>query len=209
MASERQIAANRRNARHSTGPRSTSGKKRASGNAFRHGLTKPISSAEFEREVEKLAGQIAGATEDPISLELARNAAAAELELARVRRVKAALIDRVAAFGRFDVPNRFASPKNELAWILQHFCGATTPEIRGRSLAGDARAGAPAHGGGGATRAPQPAQAAALRSPRRHAQRPRHPLDRKESIYYGNILRLCAHFAKQTQFVVGFQVLIR
>jgi hypothetical protein len=125
MASERQIEANRRNARHSTGPRSTSGKKRASGNAFRHGLTKPISSAEFEREVEKLARQIAGDTEDRVTRELARDAAAAELELARVRRVKAALIDRMAAFGRFDVPNRFASPKDEFAWILQHFCGAT------------------------------------------------------------------------------------
>jgi hypothetical protein len=100
-------------------------REKASGNAFRHGLTKPISSAEFEREVEKLAGQIAGATEDPISLELARDAAEGELELARVRRVKAALIDRVAAFGRFDVPKRFASPKDEAAWILQHFCGAT------------------------------------------------------------------------------------
>jgi hypothetical protein len=97
MASERQIAANRRNARNSTGPRSTSGKKRASGNAFRHELTRPISSAAFEREVEKLAGQIAGDTEDKITLELARDAAEAELELARVRRVKAELIDRVAA----------------------------------------------------------------------------------------------------------------
>jgi hypothetical protein len=125
MASERQIEANRRNARHSTGPRSTSGKKRASGNAFRHGLTKPISSAEFEREVEKLARQIAGDTEDRVTLELARDAAAAELELARVRRVKAALIDRMAAFGRFDVPPRFASPKDEAAWILQHYFSAT------------------------------------------------------------------------------------
>jgi hypothetical protein len=75
-------------------------------------------------------------------------------------------------------------------------CGRT-PEIRRGSLAGDARAGAPAHGRGGATRAPQPAQAAALRSPRRHAQRPRHPLDRKESIYSRNILRLRpVHFCK-------------
>jgi hypothetical protein len=42
MASERQIAANRQNARKSTGPRSASGKKRASWNAYRHGLSKPI-----------------------------------------------------------------------------------------------------------------------------------------------------------------------
>jgi hypothetical protein len=57
MASSRQIEANRRNARNSTGPRSTSGKKRASQNAFRHGLTKRIASAEFDREVETLARQ--------------------------------------------------------------------------------------------------------------------------------------------------------
>jgi hypothetical protein len=125
MASERQIAANRRNAHSSSGPRTPSGKKRASQNAFRHGLTKRISSAEFDREVEELAGQIAGDTEDRITLELARDAAAAELALARVRRVKSALIARVAALGRFDVPKRFQSPKDEAAWIMLHYCGAT------------------------------------------------------------------------------------
>ena len=125
MASDRQIAANRRNARNSTGPRSTSGRKRASQNAFRHGLTKRISSAEFDREVETLARQIAGDTEDKLKIELARDAAEAELELARVRRVKVALIQRVIAFGRFDVPNRFASPKDEVAWIMQRYFGAT------------------------------------------------------------------------------------
>jgi hypothetical protein len=44
MASEGQIAANRRNARKSTGPRSSGGRKRASRNAYRHGLTLSISS---------------------------------------------------------------------------------------------------------------------------------------------------------------------
>ncbi len=117
MASERQIAANRRNARTSTGPRSPSGKKRASQNALRHGLTRPMSSAAFDREVEALARQLAGDTEDKVTVELARAAAEAELELARVRRVKIALIERVAAFGRFDVPKLFQSPKDELAWI--------------------------------------------------------------------------------------------
>jgi hypothetical protein len=125
MASERQIEANRRNARNSTGPRSWSGKKRASANAFRHGLTKPISGAAFAQEVEKLAAHIAGATKDKITPELARDAAVAELELARVRDMKGALIDRAAAFGRFKVRNRFASPKDEAAWIFQHYFGAT------------------------------------------------------------------------------------
>jgi hypothetical protein len=125
MPSERQIEANRRNARSSTGPRSDSGKKRASQNAFRHGLTKRISSAAFDHAVETLARQIAGDTENKITIELARDAAEAELELARVRQVKVALIERVAAFGRFDVPKRFASPKDEAAWIMLHYAGAT------------------------------------------------------------------------------------
>jgi hypothetical protein len=124
MASDRQIQANRRNARDSTGPRSSSGKKRASQNAFRHGLTTRLSGPEFARAVETLARQIAGDSEDKITIERARDAAEAELELARVRRVKVALIERVTAFGRFGVPKRFA-PKDEVAWILLQDFGAT------------------------------------------------------------------------------------
>ncbi|MGO8911487.1 MAG: hypothetical protein ACLQDM_19495 [Bradyrhizobium sp.] len=75
--------------------------------------------------MERLARQIARDTEDKITIELARDAAEAMLELARVRSVKAALIERVAAFGRFNVPSRFASPKDEGAWIMQHYWGAT------------------------------------------------------------------------------------
>jgi hypothetical protein len=52
---------------------------------------KPISSAPLEHEVEKPAGQIAGDTEDRITIELARDAAEAELELARIGRLKVAL----------------------------------------------------------------------------------------------------------------------
>ncbi len=39
MASEKQIAANRQNARKSTGPKTDAGKQRSRQNAFRHGLT--------------------------------------------------------------------------------------------------------------------------------------------------------------------------
>ena len=84
MASERQLAANRANARKSTGPRSASGKKRASRNALKHGLTTPVSGAEFIREIEALAGQIADDPEDRLRMVAARDAAAAQLELTRV-----------------------------------------------------------------------------------------------------------------------------
>jgi hypothetical protein len=103
MASERQIAANRRNARKSTGPRSGAGRKRASRNAHRHGLSLNItSSAAFAKQLDKLARKIAGNTDDAIVLERAREVAQAELDLARVRRAKVALIERASAFGELD-----------------------------------------------------------------------------------------------------------
>ena len=105
MASERQIAANRRNARESTGPRSGAGKKRASGNAYRHGLTLSVTStAAAAKQLDKLACEIAGNNEDAIVLERARAIAQAELDLARVRRAKVALIERASAFGELDPP---------------------------------------------------------------------------------------------------------
>jgi hypothetical protein len=105
MASERQIAANRRNARRSTGPRSGAGKTRASRNAYRHGLTLNITStAEYAKQLETLVRKIAGGTKDPVKLERARAIAQADLELARVRRAKVALIERASAFGELDPP---------------------------------------------------------------------------------------------------------
>ena len=51
MASKKQIAANRRNAQKSTGPRSEEGKARSSQNAFKHGLTsRTVCLAEEDEE---------------------------------------------------------------------------------------------------------------------------------------------------------------
>ena len=86
MASERQIAANRRN-------------------AYRHGLTLSItSSAAVAKQLDNLVRKIAGDSEDAIVLERARAIAQAELDLARVRRAKLALIERASAFGELDPP---------------------------------------------------------------------------------------------------------
>jgi hypothetical protein len=105
MASERQIAANRRNARKSTGPRSGAGRKRASRNAYRHGLTLSITStAAFAKQLDTLVRKIAGDTEDAITLERALQIAQAELDLSRVRRAKVSLIERASAFGELDPP---------------------------------------------------------------------------------------------------------
>jgi hypothetical protein len=103
VASERQIAANRSNADRSTGARSKAGKTRASRNACRHGLCSSISSsAAFAKELQQLARRIAGDTKDQLLMHHALTIAEAELELARVRRAKVALIQRVCAFGTLE-----------------------------------------------------------------------------------------------------------
>ena len=129
MASERQIAANRRNARKSTGPRSGAGRKRASRNAYRHGLTLNIAStAAFAKRLDKLARKIAGNTDDAITLERARAIAQAELELARVRRAKIALFERASAFGELDPPRLFRSVTQIIRTINALDRGSFLPE---------------------------------------------------------------------------------
>ena len=121
MASTKQIAANRRNAKRSTGPRTAGGKNRASGNALRHGLTRRLSGAEFARDVEALAREIAGGNAS--AMPWAREAAEAALELDRVRRTKVAVIEHVAALGRLDPAPIFRAPLDEAAWIILHYWG--------------------------------------------------------------------------------------
>jgi len=81
------------------------GRRRASRNAYRHGLTLSINStAAFAKQLDTLVRKIAGDSEDAIVLERARAIAQAELDLARVRRAKLALIERASAFGELDPP---------------------------------------------------------------------------------------------------------
>jgi hypothetical protein len=109
VASERQIAANRRNARKSTGPRSHAGKRRASRNAYRHGLTLSTSSAPAVEQIEQLAREIAGSSENEILLAHARTIAEAVFDLARIRQTKVSLIERIMAMGALD-PMRYRRP---------------------------------------------------------------------------------------------------
>jgi hypothetical protein len=103
MTTQRQIEANRRNAGKSTGPRSRGGKQRARSNAYQHGLTTSrVFSAAVAKQAEKLMREIAGKTKNPLVLHHAREAAYAEIELSRVRRVKVALIEQAAALGRVE-----------------------------------------------------------------------------------------------------------
>jgi hypothetical protein len=132
MATERQIAANRRNAGKSTGPRSRAGKKRARQNAYQHGLTtSPHDSATVAKQVERLAREIAGNTDNEIVLQHAREAAQAEIDLARVRRVKVAFIERASAIGTLDRPQIFNSVR-EASRFLNSIGRGETPTLPDR-----------------------------------------------------------------------------
>jgi hypothetical protein len=74
------------------------GKKRVSGNAYRHGLSLTISSiAPYTKSVDDLAKKIAAGAADARLLQRARAVAEAELDLRRVRTTKVTLIQRVHA----------------------------------------------------------------------------------------------------------------
>jgi hypothetical protein len=133
MATQKQIDANRRNARKSTGPRSASGKKRASYNAYRHGLSRPMLGAEHRRAVEALAARILadhGKANDLHALASAREIAEADFELARIRCSKVALIERVHALGPLEPRKLFGTKRDEAAWAAHYFLGATLGNIR-------------------------------------------------------------------------------
>src|ERR1700722_5359020 len=87
MTSSAQRQANRRNARRSTGPRTSAGKAASRSNARWHGLATPLQwEPGISPEIEHLARKIAGGRRE--LLDPARRIAEAELELRRVRRAR-------------------------------------------------------------------------------------------------------------------------
>jgi hypothetical protein len=90
MASEKQLAANRANAKKSTGPRTAAGRAKSSRNAYRHGLSLPMQPD--PQAAEALAKAIAGETAGEVELRAARTLAEAQLELKRIRATRVAAI---------------------------------------------------------------------------------------------------------------------
>ena len=114
VASERQKAANRRNAQKSTGPKSAAGKKRAAGNSLRYGLT---SIPEAFEPVESLARRIAGEVASGALLEHARAAARAQIHLARIRSLQTEIINRRFLFGTLELRFPFRSTIAEIRYL--------------------------------------------------------------------------------------------
>ena len=90
MTSDRKIESNRKNAQKSTGPRSEAGQRRSRRNALRHGLAVAIGSdPSFSKDIESLVTiLLSGGGGKPIG-EFARQAAEAEIDLLRIRKLRA------------------------------------------------------------------------------------------------------------------------
>ena len=92
MATEKQVAANRRNALKSTGPRSLAGKIKSRANALRHGLaTKTLLDPSKRRKIDALT-QIFARQTDAVA---ARAIAEAQVELHYVERYRAQLLAEI------------------------------------------------------------------------------------------------------------------
>jgi hypothetical protein len=115
MTSTARQLASQRNARKSTGPRTTLGKARARRNALRHGFTLPVlAEPSLAPEVEALAREIGrsvgGETPDAARHALACRIAEAMIDLRRVRLAKHPLVAALHA-----EPAKAQRPLRELA----------------------------------------------------------------------------------------------
>lgn len=116
MASSRQIEANRRNAKRSTGPKSAGGKTRSSRNALRHGLAR--SDISDPAEAENLAVAIAAGLGHPVSPDAAMALARSKLALLRIRSLRH---DLLATLLNWPVPARLNNlERYERAALAKH-----------------------------------------------------------------------------------------
>jgi hypothetical protein len=116
VASEKQIVANRANAKRSTGPKTLAGKMASSRNAFRHGLSVPLQlDPMISPKLDAIAQALASEQADEDWLMSAADFAQAQLRLLRIRAARTELMAtigpnyndthklcRVAAFDRYE-----------------------------------------------------------------------------------------------------------
>jgi hypothetical protein len=96
MATEKQIAANRANAKRSTGPKTMAGRLKSSRNAYRHGFSGPLPfDPATLAKVDALARALAGKEADQESLLSASEFARAQLELLRIRATRTELMAEI------------------------------------------------------------------------------------------------------------------
>jgi hypothetical protein len=98
MTSAKAVAANQRNARRCTGPRTAVGKRRVGENALRHGLRTSLGSdLALSGAVARIAAALAGPDAPPGMRALVTPIAEAQVDMLRIRSARARLIDLAEA----------------------------------------------------------------------------------------------------------------
>src|SRR5690348_13777685 len=145
MSSQREIAANRRNAAKSCGPRTAAGKSVASRNAWRHGFAALVHRHTVSAtELEEFARALCEGDDDPALLVQARTIANNEMALRLIQEQQIAVVERCrepAAIALAKGDNRLALAearfqegqqaeaelKNLIARLLEKYKGELPP----------------------------------------------------------------------------------
>ena len=118
MTNERQVKANRANAKLSTGPKSATGKARASKNALRHGLSLPVlADPKLAHDVEILVRQIVSEDACAQLRELARPIAEAQIALVRIRNARTDFFNRELSITHY-IPRRMLAARNTALGLM-------------------------------------------------------------------------------------------
>ena len=89
MATEKQIRANRENAKKSTGPKTAAGRARSSRNALRHGLSLPLTpNTEMAAKADLIRKSLVSEQGKPTRVVAAIEFAQAQLDFLRIRAVR-------------------------------------------------------------------------------------------------------------------------
>jgi len=92
VSTQKQIAANRANAKRSTGPRTAQGKAKSAGNSLRHGLTAVAKHVETTVPIASLAKELVGAIGGADGYSVARIFAETTQQIVDVRTRRALLL---------------------------------------------------------------------------------------------------------------------
>ncbi len=124
MPSERQLAANRRNALRSSGPKTEAGRRASSLNALKHGLRSPqiVLPGENQAEFDALYNDFAAEAQPRSAGDLAavRKIAACEWRLRRLGKIEAEMFTRLIEKSR-DAATASTNPPSDLALVAGRF----------------------------------------------------------------------------------------
>jgi hypothetical protein len=136
MTSERRLAANRKNAKRSTGPRTARGKLRVRSNAVQHGLaTTALRHPTLAIEVQRMAKAICAESKSQLQFDQALSIAESELMLTKVRSTRFGalqFLSSIAPAGNDPV----AASSEALAQVVMH--AAAQDEVLGAMQDGPA-----------------------------------------------------------------------